>query len=638
MLLPERPIQAALGQWVAIGLLSMVLVFTPAMFGGVAAWGWAAAATAVVVALGGLVAGSWVTRHLELERGPMLGCLGIVAAVALAQQIPLPPQIMSALAPRTDRLFSEALAGVEAQWLPLAFDRSGALEASLKGFAYLCAFLLARRLGRQVAHVRWLLLVLVAVGCFESFYGLGEQYVGEREILGWRKPPAGGGHRVSGTYVNPNHFGGLLAMCGSVALGLLLLEDQRDHRNLPPARTLKQRLIVAVTSPNAPRLLLQVLAVLVIASGLVASGARGAAAGLLCGAGLVGLFAWRSGRFKGATPLVVGVLSASLLGLASEGVARLADRFQGEKLLQEADLSLGSRLSLTKSTLTMAANHPLTGVGVGSFEPAFLHYAKVPGTRIDHAHNDYAQLLAELGIVGWTALGLALILVVRDVLSPQAAEDHERRILARVALAGVAPLVVHSLVDFNLRLPATALWAVVLLGLAWGVARPERTQVRPLPRALPARISLGACLLIVGAVPCWAAFQIARADWIAFPRVEREQGDERSLVVQLEDQERACQAWPWEGRHWARLAGLRYQVAMQAELEQAERAAERLTRAVTTPEAKQRLRDAVVTSRLRSSKTLQSARAQAAEEARRAVLLAPGNRLWNDLWRELSRP
>jgi O-antigen ligase len=115
---------------------------------------------------------------------------------------------------------------------------------------------------------------------------------------------------------------------------------------------------------------------------------------------------------------------------------------------------------------------PLTGCGLGTFESAFLRYKHVaPMFIVDYAHNDYLQTLAELGIVGF-ALGLALVWriltrVVRLALFHQESPGWE---LALGLAGAIAALLLHSLTDFNLYIPANALTLAWLCGLAAGPA------------------------------------------------------------------------------------------------------------------------------------------------------------------------
>ena len=79
----------------------------------------------------------------------------------------------------------------------------------------------------------------------------------------------------------------------------------------------------------------------------------------------------------------------------------------------------GWRKSMTLDSLRMWRDHPVLGVGLGNFETAYPRYQSFPSDLwIDHAHNDYAEAVAETGLVGalliLSALALFLRLAFRD--------------------------------------------------------------------------------------------------------------------------------------------------------------------------------------------------------------------------------
>ena len=622
----------ALAHWVAFLLLAGLLGFAPLLFGGVLAWTWAALLVVAFAALAVLVLGAWRAGVVELERGPVMVCLGVLCGVLLLQQVPLPGFAARLLSPRTAEVVAEVLPEYAAgeAWQPLAQDRSGALEASLKGALYLAAFLVARRVARSPSHARWLLLLLLGVGAFEAFYGLVEQFAGEGRILGWQKPAGVVKNRASGTWVNPNHYAGFMAMVSCLGLALALLggawREEEGERREQPEVTPWQRFVLAVTHPGAPKRLLLGLAVLAALAGLLGSASRGGFLALVGGAALVSALALRERRGRAAALAGIAALVGLSTWLAADKLQVVLHRLATEQAEMPADLSAPSRLAFARATLSMALEHPLVGVGAGSFEGAFPRYYAQPAMVVDHAHCDWAQLLAELGVVGWGALVVGVALLAREVWRAAPAEDAaERRALGRAALLGVAPLVIHSLVDFNLRIPANAFTAAVLLGTAWGVTRPERTGARRLPAGLPGRAAVGAGLLLLGVVPVVAAVLQARADWVARPFVVRAAGDPRALPVQLEAFEAATGLWPWRARLWLDLASVRWQVAQQAEVEQADLAAERLVKAMTPPAVVERVRGAILAARLMRSPELQEAQRRCHEDALRALRLAPGH-------------
>ena len=136
------------------------------------------------------------------------------------------------------------------------------------------------------------------------------------------------------------------------------------------------------------------------------------------------------------------------------------------------------RRELFVSTLQMIRERPWTGFGMGTFETVYPGYAGFDtGERIDHAHNDWAEWTAEGG------LPLLAILVIPVIFTLPRALRHPWALGAHVVL-------LHSLVDFPLHIPALASLVIVLLSAlcAAAVGRPSpdtitvyaKRNVRPL--------------------------------------------------------------------------------------------------------------------------------------------------------------
>ena len=98
---------------------------------------------------------------------------------------------------------------------------------------------------------------------------------------------------------------------------------------------------------------------------------------------------------------------------------------------RKARSSVEVRQTIWQNTLAMIAEHPLLGVGAGNhkiFYPAYAHRVRADTTfgldkELEHAHNDYLQLLAELG-----AVGLALCVVTGLVVVAMIARLSPRRL------------------------------------------------------------------------------------------------------------------------------------------------------------------------------------------------------------------
>ena len=109
----------------------------------------------------------------------------------------------------------------------------------------------------------------------------------------------------------------------------------------------------------------------------------------------------------------------------------------------------------------------MLGYGSGTFDlvyPTFQSF--VVDSVINHAHNDYLELLSETGLIGAGLIAWFLVLVYRKAskqLRP-GAKTSDSVLIA--VLAGITGLLVHSLVDFNFHIPANAALFLVMAAIA----------------------------------------------------------------------------------------------------------------------------------------------------------------------------
>jgi O-antigen ligase len=119
--------------------------------------------------------------------------------------------------------------------------------------------------------------------------------------------------------------------------------------------------------------------------------------------------------------------------------------------------------------LRMWKEYPVFGSGLGSFPVVFPRYS-AEGTLVayTHAHNDYLEFGAEVGVLGLSLLGLMVLMSFTVALRAQyLRRDPLMRGLSFAAMMGILALMIHSSVDFNLQIPANALTFMLLLAFAW---------------------------------------------------------------------------------------------------------------------------------------------------------------------------
>jgi O-antigen ligase len=126
-----------------------------------------------------------------------------------------------------------------------------------------------------------------------------------------------------------------------------------------------------------------------------------------------------------------------------------------------------SRRDIWRATGQLIKEHPWLGVGVGAFGFAYTHYDRSSGAqRVEQAHNDYLQIVADAGLPGGVIMLVFLFLLFKRGFSAAQTRDRRRRSIVLGALAGCFAIAVHSFVDFNLQVTSNAQLFLALAALA----------------------------------------------------------------------------------------------------------------------------------------------------------------------------
>ncbi|QIK95847.1 O-antigen ligase family protein [Sphingomonas sp. HDW15A] len=126
-------------------------------------------------------------------------------------------------------------------------------------------------------------------------------------------------------------------------------------------------------------------------------------------------------------------------------------------LLTGQQTSISTRQEMWANTWHLAGQFLPLGSGLGSFPmvyPLSEDLGRVDWTFVNHAHNDYLELLLELGIPG--AVLLVAFLIWWTWQTVQIWISREVSLLARAATIASGALLLHSVVDFPLRTAALA--------------------------------------------------------------------------------------------------------------------------------------------------------------------------------------
>ena len=449
---------------VMFAALVLLLVWLPIPLGSNRPWAWAVMELATFILLGAWLV-AWalgVTKPSEALRKawPAWIALALWLALQAIHVVELPAGLVSFLSPASARIHALARdAGADPQLITLSIDPQAARVSLLKSLAYVSIFFLVLALANKRARVARLAQVLVYAALVHSIYAVLLHLSGaQSDYFGVHIRHV---DSASGTYVNRNHFAGLLEMTLALGIGLLIagLSDRY-------ADTWKKFIRQTIEWILSPKMVLRLtLCVLVIALTTTHSRMGNAAffSSLLV-AGAIGIALSRYATRN--TVLLLGSLIAIDLLIVGSwfGVEKLAKRFEtaGVDLAEARELP-GARV------LEMAKDFPVFGAGPGSFSLAFPPYRTERITAFfDHAHNDYLQFAAESGFLGLALLGAFVILSLGAALLAQwQRRDPLMRGMSFACIMGVTAILIHSWVDFNLQIPANAALFMVLLAMGW---------------------------------------------------------------------------------------------------------------------------------------------------------------------------
>lgn len=328
---------------------------------------------------------------------------------------------------------------------------------------YITAFYLVLVLSEQQKARKHLVLVLLAVSVLEAFYGLIQYLTGWQQIFGYVKKFYL--QDATGTYINRNHFAGLVEMILPFAVVFALKQFWTlRRRSLEEGSRGKE----IFSSAEFPRLVFWVFVSAVLFAALASSHSR---MGIIaCLVSLITMLALAGTSSLSAKARVAcGTLFfLSIVGLAlwigTDPIIRRFETVSGQYNRPGQD-----RLSIWRDSLRLIGRHPIVGSGLGTFavvypsvQTAFLN------NLVDHAHCDYLEVATELGLPGailvFGSIFWILGLTIRHCRS---SHDEQEKPMSFACLGSITAILLHSLADFNLYIPANALVFAIILGLAW---------------------------------------------------------------------------------------------------------------------------------------------------------------------------
>ncbi|MFZ0770753.1 MAG: O-antigen ligase family protein [Candidatus Sulfotelmatobacter sp.] len=337
----------------------------------------------------------------------------------------------------------------------------GTVSLALLYFAYGMLCFLAGQTLLRGDQARKLALIFSVYGAALAGFAL-LQGISSNGKLYWIRQPRMGGW-IYGPYVNHNHYAGLMEMLVPIPLIVSLT------RLAPP----KVRAVAAAAAA-------------VMVGTIFLSGSRGGMFAIFAEFILLAALLVRQKRSL-RTAIGIGVFLAIVVGLlvwigGSELSQRIATAGPGH-----SELSGDIRTYINRDGLRMFLKKPVLGWGLGTFPIVYPQFRTFyTNFFVNEAHNDYLQLLVEMGLLGFATMVWFVVTIYTRAM--RKIGNWPSEISGAVTLAcmlGLSGILVHSAVDFNLQIPANAALFYVLCMIAASEPFAKPARKRRVARSKP---------------------------------------------------------------------------------------------------------------------------------------------------------
>ncbi|WOJ94289.1 O-antigen ligase family protein [Congregibacter variabilis] len=353
----------------------------------------------------------------------------------------------------------------------LSLDRGATLERALRSAAMTAVFVVLLCVLQSSRRIKLFAYGLAAAGIAHAAFALVDmQFSGAI----FRQPIAEialSTFSIAGTYTNRNHFAGLMELTLALTVSFYFLRS-RYRRTGKGWRSIVRRVFTYFFSGSIWYLIATLPPLLALLFSASRGGALSALGALVISLGLVAYK--KRGGAAPARMVTTGVLIIPLIGASILAIDSLLERVERNGLLDD------SRYELRQLAYRVFSDYPVFGTGSGTFRHIYPAYETQPfstGKMLHHVHNDYLELLLENGIIGFALFGGGILLWLVTMCDVRLNNNSRCSFAISIGcFAGVVALLIHSLVDWNLQIPANALWFTTFLALGLAARRDANTN------------------------------------------------------------------------------------------------------------------------------------------------------------------
>jgi len=188
-------------------------------------------------------------------------------------------------------------------------------------------------------------------------------------------------------------------------------------------------------------------------------------------------------KSKGIALITILLLLSLAANFTNKGWdSELNSNLKTDRIQSIVDTKNNPRLPAWRNTIEMVKDHPVIGVGVGQWESAYpLYYDRImkdtifnEKSRLKRLHNEYLEVLANFGLVGYGFLLWLLYLIVRRVLSVLLDSSNNNRDSVLAMILGLTGFGVVAMFSFPIRVYLPAFLVFVYFALIYLSSTPNK--------------------------------------------------------------------------------------------------------------------------------------------------------------------
>ena len=446
----RKSISVVLERIIEVGILAVV-VLSPLPFGSVQPW----SILTFELTLFFLAICWFIQIYIDgssfVRITPLGWALAGLVILFFFQTVFLPRALIQILSPQGSEIYQEATRSFQ-KVHPLSLYSYITMGELYKLAAYLIFYLLVVN-RRNSKFFQRALIAVIGITFFETFYGLFEFLSGRFKIFWYLNAVSIG--NTSGTFINKNHYAIFLEMGILVWISFFI---EKISKKIQYSKGIKALILDFFSEKNIICLLFIFLSAGTVAA-IIFSGSRAGVVLSLTGIMLYLFFVlffygnWIRKCFLG---IFIGVSIASTIWILAGDLRQVVGNIKSGA--HQRDL----RYDIFQDSLNITKDFFVFGCGLGAYQYVFpLYQFKTKpaeaGTYVDHAHNDYLELVCESGFVG------GIILLVGGLLTFLRA-FYRIDLLKLGVLVGLVCVTLHNFLDFSFHIPSIALMYLFLMG------------------------------------------------------------------------------------------------------------------------------------------------------------------------------